>query len=423
MIGALLAVIAIVGGTVHPVEGEPIENGTVLIDGGRITAVGAGIPAPAGARVIDATGKVVTPGFIDPETALGLAEIWGADETVDDSGEGDPIRAAYRAIDGFNPDSLVIPVQRAHGITAVITAPASGLVTGQAALVPLWGGPPVGGVAMMVNFGGRKHGSRGEAIAELREVLDDARTYQKNKRAFERNAFRRLAAGRLDLEALQPVLRREIPLVVRADRRSDIQAALRVAEEFGLRLVVSRGAEAWKLAAELAAAKVPVIIDPMLNAPEHFDRLHARADAARVLAAAGVEVALSTFAVHDVRTLPQAAGNAVRAGLAPAAALRAVTRAPALIYGLDDRGALRVGAAADVVVWSGDPFELSTRAERVIIGGREAPRDHRQAALLERYRALPDRIRPVAEAGADAAETPAAEPAKPTADAARQSTP
>lgn len=394
MNGALLAVIAIVGGTVHPVDGDPISNGTVLIEDGRITAVAAGLKAPPGARVIDATGKVVTPGLIDAETGLGLAEIWGAEETVDSSGEGDPIRAAYRASDAFNPDSLVIPVQRAHGITAAISAPAAGLIAGQAAAVPLWGGPPLGGVAMVANLGRRAKGSRGVAIADLREVLDDARSYQENTRAFERNAYRRLAAGRLDLEALIPVLRGEVPLTVRANRRSDIAAALGIAEDFGLRLVVSGGAEAWMLADALAAARVPVIVDPMLNAPEHFDALHARADAPRVLVEAGVEVALSTFSVHGVRALRQAAGNAVREGLDRGAALRAVTRSPAQIYALGDRGRLRPGAVADVVVWSGDPFELSTRAERVIIGGREAPRDHRQSALLERYRTLPDRIRP-----------------------------
>ncbi len=394
MNGALLAIIAIVGGTVHPVDGDPISNGTVLIEDGRITAITANLTAPPGARVIDATGKVVTPGLIDAETGLGLTEIWGAEETVDNSGEGDPVRAAYRALDAFNPDSLVIPVQRAHGITTAISAPGGGLISGQAAAVPLWGGPPIDGVAMFANLGRRSKGSRGVAIADLREVLDDARSYQKNTRAFERNAYRRLAAGRLDLEALIPVLRGEVPLTVRANRRSDIAAALGIAEAFGLRLIVSGGAEAWMLADALAAARVPVIVDPMLNAPEHFDALHARADAPRVLVEAGVEVALSTFSVHGVRTLRQAAGNAVREGLDRAAALRAVTRAPAQIYGLGDRGRLRPGAVADVVVWSGDPFELSTRAERVIIGGREAPRDHRQSALLERYRTLPDRIRP-----------------------------
>ncbi len=422
MIGTLMALIAIVGGTVHPVEGEPIENGTLIIEDGRVVAVGAGLKAPAGATVIDAAGRVVTPGLIEAETRLGLVEIWGADETVDDSGEGDPIRAAYRALDGFNPDSRLIPIQRAHGLTLFVTSPGGGLITGQAAAVPSWSGPgvaaPIAPVAMVVNLGGRRDGSRGVAIAELREVLDDARAYAENTRAFERNAYRRLAASRLDLEALQPVLAGRLPLMVRADRRSDIAAALDIAAAFGLKLIVSMGAEAAALAPALAAAKVPVIVDPLLNAPENFQRLAARGDNARVLAEAGVEVILSSFSTHNVRTLRQAAGNAVREGLPHGAALRAITRAPALAFGLGERGVLRPGAVADVVVWSGDPFELSTVAERVFVGGVEAPRDHRQAALLERYRTLPDRARPLAPAASDpapgaapkakkAAETPA----------------
>lgn len=414
MIGALMAVIAIVGGTVHPVEGDPIENGTVLIDGGRIIAVEAGLKAPAGARVIDATGKVVTPGLVDASTGLGLAEIWGAEETVDIGGEGDRIRAAYRALDGFNPDSRVIPIQRAHGLTLAIAVPGGGLISGQAAAVPTWGAPLEAPVAMVAVLGQRRDGSRGVSVAALRAVLDDARTYGKNRRAFERNAYRKLSAGRLDLEALLPVLAGDLPLMVQADRRSDIEAALDLAEAFGLKLIVSEGAEAWTVAGRLAEAGVPVVVDPLLNAPERFDRLAARADNARRLAAAGVPVILSTFDTHNARTLRQAAGNAVRAGLSHGAALRAVTRAPALAFGLGDRGLLKRGAVADVVVWSGDPFELSTRAERVIVGGREAPLAHRQSALLERYRRLPDRIvtltgdkkSPVDATGGDAARQP-----------------
>lgn len=414
MIGWMFAVVAIVGGTVHPVDGDPIEDGTVIIEDGRVVAIGAGLKAPAGARVVDARGKVVTPGLFDPQTMLGLTEIWGAEETVDVEGEGDPIRASYRAVDAFNPDSVVIPIQRAHGITTVLSAPGGGLVGGQAAVMPLWGeGPLRAPAAITAHLGGRAGGSRGQAIADLREVLDDARTYAKNKAAFERNAFRRLAASRLDLEALGPVIRGEIPLLVAADRRSDIAAALELAEAFGLRLIVSGGAEAWRLADRLAAAKVPVIVDPMLNAPESFDRLHAREDNARRLHAAGVELLLSSFGAHDVRTLRQRAGNAVRAGLPYPAALRAVTLGPAQAYGLADRGALRPGAVADVVVWSGDPFELSSRAERVFVAGREAPPDDRQRALVERYRRPPGDLRPGAmpadgRAAPAAGETPAA---------------
>ncbi|MCB9543993.1 MAG: amidohydrolase family protein [Myxococcales bacterium] len=390
MITLLAAVVAIVGGTVHPVEGEVIEGGTVIITDGRITAVGAGLVAPAGATVIDARGKVVTPGLFHADTALGLVEIWGAEETVDLDGGGDPIRAAFRAVDAFNPQSTVIPVQRAHGITAALVAPGGGLIAGQAAVMPLWGeGPIAAPAAMVAGLGGGAPGSRGMALLRLREALDDARVYDKNRAAFERRALRDLAASRLDLEALVPVVRGELPLMVRVDRESEIAAVLRLAEAQKIRVIISGGAEAWRLAGPLAAAKVPVIIDPVLNAPESFDQLRTRADAAALLVAAGVPVALSTFGLHEARKLRQWAGNAVRAGLPHPAALRAVTRAPALMFGLTDRGALTVGARGDVVVWSGDPFETRTRAEHVFVGGEPAPLDHRQRALLDRYRDLP----------------------------------
>lgn len=393
MTGVLALVVAIVGGTVHPIEGEVIENGTVVITDGKITAVGAGIAPPAGAVVVDAAGKVVTPGLFDAQTALGLVEVWGARETVDtDLGGDDRINAAYRAIDAFNAESTLIPIQRAHGITTVGVAPGGGLISGQVAVMSLWGDTPVAApAAMMAWLGNREGESRGRGLLELREVLDDARVYARSKAAYDKRALRTLSASRLDLEALGPVVRGELPLVVAVDRKSEIAAVLRLAAEEKIRVVIRGGAEAWLLADALAAAEVAVIVDPLQNAPLDFDRLHTRADAARILADAGVRVALSTFDSHGVRTLRQRAGNAVRAGMKHADALYAVTRAPALLYGLADRGALVAGAAGDVVVWSGDPFEPLSRAERVFVGGVETPPDHRQRVLLERYRTLPPR--------------------------------
>lgn len=395
MIGWFL-VVAIVGGTVHPVDGPPIENGTVIIEDGKVTRVGANLKAPAGARVIDATGKVVTPGLIDAHTGLGLTEVWGAEETRDNDAGGDhPVRAAHRAVDNFNPDSVVIPVQRAHGITGVIAAPDGGLISGQAALYPLAGDTAtLPTAAIVVNLGQRRGGSRGAMFGALREVLDDARAYAANGKAFERNQLRRLAAHRLDLAALGPVVRGELPLLVRVNRRIDIVNLLALAEEQKLRIILAGAAEAWMVAEQLAAAKVPVIIDPVRNAPSSFDALRSRADAARILREAGVDVALSTFSTHNVRKLRQWAGNAVRAGLPHPEALAAVTLTPASIFGLSDRGVIKAGAVADIVVWSGDPFELSTVAEHVFIDGRATPRGHRQRALMERYRTLPERPEP-----------------------------
>ncbi len=201
--------------------------------------------------------------------------------------------------------------------------------------------------------------------------------------------MRRLAAGRLDLKALKPVLQGKMPLMIGVNRQSDIRTALRLAEEYRLRIVIMGGREAWLEAENIARAQVPVVIDPSANLPGNFDALKTRHDAVSILSRAGVRVAISTFSTHNARKLRQWAGNAVRSGLSPAIALQSVTSIPAEILGLSDRGIISKGRIADIVVWSGDPFELSSHAEHVIIGGRVMPRSHRQHALFERYRTLP----------------------------------
>lgn len=180
----------------------------------------------------------------------------------------------------------------------------------------------------------------------------------------------------------------------RVNRASDIRVVLKFADEIGLRPIIVGGAEAWRVADELAARKVPVVVQPTLNLPERFEKLGARADNAALLRKAGVPVILSTFSTHNVRKLRQAAGNAVRAGMSHADALEAVTAAPARALGRDDIGTIEAGKAADLVVWSGDPFELSTRVERLYINGEPASLDNRQQKLFERYQQLPRRDMP-----------------------------
>ena len=192
-----------------------------------------------------------------------------------------------------------------------------------------------------------------------------------------------------ELRAARPLLEGKLPLAVRVDRAADIEALLRLRAALGLRLVLIGGAEAWLLADELAEAQVPVLVDPILNGPESFDKLYARADNAALLARAGVPLMLGSFWTHNVRTLRQVVGNAMRAGLDRAAAMDAVTRVPADTFGLPAHGRLAVGARANVVVWSGDPFELSTDVERVFIGGRAIPLVTRQTRLRDRYLADP----------------------------------
>ena len=223
----------------------------------------------------------------------------------------------------------------------------------------------------------------------LREALEDARFYATHRAAYDANGVRQLALRRASLEALVPVVRGEQPLVVVAHRASDIEAALRLAADLRLKLVLEGASEAWMIADEIARRKVPVIVDPLQNLPVRFDRLHARSDNAAILSQAGVHVVISTFSAHQSRLLWQHAGNAVRLGMDHDAAIRAITEAPADAFGLRGYGRLEKGAVADVVVWSGDPLQTSTRVEHVFVHGREEPLETRQTLLLQRYRTLP----------------------------------
>lgn len=391
--------VAITGAKVHTITGPPIEGATVLVRDGRIAAVGRDVQVPADAERVDAAGQVVTPGLIDVGSNLGLVEVGAVGDTRDYvMSEPDPIRAAFDVVDGINPNSSLIPVNRLQGVTTALTSPAGGLIAGQAAVIDL-AGARVGDMlvrpraAMVASFDpGAADGARGAVSLRLRELLDDARFWRDNRASYDRGAARSLAASRLDLEALQPVLAGEMPLVVGVDRASDIEAVLRIADEYGLDLVIRGGAEAWMVADELAAADVPVIVKPLTDAPTSFARLGARFDNAALLHDAGVRVMLTSFETHRAGDLAWEAGNAVRNGLDWAEALRAVTLTPAEVFGIDgEYGSIEPGKVADLVVWSGDPLELSGRPVRVMIRGEFVPRTSRQRELFERYRELPAR--------------------------------
>lgn len=394
--------VAIVGAKIHVKPGQVIESGTLVIDNGKITAVGANVRAPANAKTIDGKGKVVTAGLIDGNSGVGLVGIDLEPDVVDgrfgsiDTVHADPVHASYRAQDGFDPHDVNIAVARAGGVTTVVAAPAGGLVSGQSAVYVLDGSaaPVVASVAMNVAIGphgaGSVGGSRGKAIQLLRELLDDARAYGRDRAGYEKNAKRRLIADRLDLEALQPVLARTVPLIVDAQSESDIRAALRLAKDLNVRIAIAGGAEAWRVASELAAAKVAVLLDPTNNLPVELEASEVHDDAATILDKAGVQVAISTLGGSwNARTLRQLAGNAVAHGLSWDKALASITTIPAQVYGLRGRGTLERGAAADVVVWSGDPLELQSGVDAVIINGVVQSLENHQTRLLQRYRRLP----------------------------------
>jgi len=398
--------IAITGGKVYPVSGPPIEGGTVVIVNGKIAAVGKNVAIPAGAQRIDATGKIVTPGFVNSSTQLGVQEVSQVTDTRDMSARGkDNIAAAFTVWDGLNPNSVMMAPARKEGITSFIVMPAGGLVAGQAALLDVVPGTTTdmiirAPVAMIAEVGDPQQAgvnSRGELIVKLRELLDDTRFFQTHRDAFDRAQTRPFAASRLDLQAMIPVIHGRLPLVVVVDRASDIDAAMRIAREFNVKLMIGGGAEGWMMADKLAAAHVPVLTGAMNNIPGGFAALGQRQENAALLRKAGVQVALIGNAgggdeeAFNVRNLKQEAGNAVAYGMTWDDALRAVTLAPAEIFGVADRvGSLQPGREGNVVVWSGDPFEFTTRVEHVFVRGHEYSDKTRQDLLMERYKTLPN---------------------------------
>jgi len=390
--------VAIVGGRAFPVSGPPIENATVLIVDGKITAVGANVAVPAGAERVDAKGQWVTPGLIHVSTRLGLAEIDLVDETVDAIAKGDrDVAAGFRSWEGINPESPLWAPARNDGITSVVPLPGGGLISGQAALVDTAGSDRAAmirraPVVMVADFGQPAAGgsrARGEMLMRLRELLSDARTFSLRRDAFENAGTRTFATGRMHLEALADVLAGKVPILASVDRASDIDAALDLAAEFKLRIIVHGGAEAWKVAGRLAKAGVPVVTGALGNVPSSFSTLGVRQENAAILSQAGVRVILisdpgDTF---RARTIRQHAGNAVAYGLPWDEALKAVTLTPADVLGVGDTvGSLQPGRDGNVVVWDGDPFEFATHATHVFIRGRESRTPSREDLLAERYR-------------------------------------
>lgn len=399
MIAFLLAqTIAITGGTVYPVAGPKLVNATVLIRDGKIVAVGTGVTAPPDATRIDATGKWVTPGLIDGAGQLGLVEIGAVAGTREGSLRGDTIAAAFNVAEGLNPASMLIPVTRIEGVTTALATPLGNLVAGQAVVIDLAGNTieemlvksPVGIVADLSESGKTEAGGTRAGVADrLRRAFRDALLYERRRADFNRAQMPPLAESAPDLEALLPLLHGQEALIASANRRSDIETALRLAREFKLKLVLAGAQEAWQIAGELARADVPVLVEPLDNIPS-YDALGVRYENAGLLAKAGVKIALMETDTHNSRNLRQEAGNAVAYGMSWEQALRAVTLSPAEIFGVADRyGSLEAGKVANVVVWSGDPFEFTTGVEHVLIRGKEIPLKSRQTELLERYKKLP----------------------------------
>jgi len=395
---SLVAVIALVGATVHTGDGPPLRGATVVLDGPRVQAVGTKPRVPEGAQVVDAKGMVITPGLVAVGTRVGTLDFDLEPSSVEGTlpPNADPVRAALRTADTWNPASFTVPGARAGGITAALVVPGGGQISGQAAWVEFVESDWLrrGSAALRVSIdtpaappGASPIGVRSAAFLRLREALTDARLYRGNRGPFLSNKLRALSLSAADLEVLDRALARELIVLVEVNRASDIRTVVEIANEFGLRVVIAGGAEAWQHAALLAREGIPVVLDPFDDLPANLGALHSRADAARILHEAGVRVILADLGGPSfAHRLRQAAGNAVAAGLPYDAAIASLTGVPAAVFGIADSGVIRPGAAANVVLWNGDPLEVTTWAERMWIRGQEVSLQTRQDLLTERYK-------------------------------------
>jgi imidazolonepropionase-like amidohydrolase len=379
-----------------------IENGDVLIVDGRIRSVGANIAAPVGARVIEAQGRFVTPGAFAAMSEVGLSEISGSGAPNDADVDSDTISAAADAGRAFNPGVTAIAVTRIEGVTRAAIAPSSTdtMFGGRGALVSLGGRPDSvfrQRAFMVVELGetgaNRTGSSRAALWPAFEAALRDAREYPARYVRGQGGAV----LSELDAAALQPFARGEGVFLVHVDSAADIRRIIRFQRDNSdLDFIIHGGAEAWQVADELAAARIPVIVDPLANLPDSFEHLSARLDNAALLQAAGVQIAIApapgTVDAHQARLVLQLAGNAVANGLPWDAAFAAVTRGPADIFGVgSELGRLDRNYIADVVIWDGDPLEVQTAPMAVFIAGVEQPLVSRQTRLRDRYH--PNRAR------------------------------
>lgn len=397
--------IAITGARLHTgLDGRTIDSGTVLIRDGVIEAVGPDLEIPPGARLIEAGGRQVTPGLVDGYGRLGVEEVSGESTSVDATHTGLPYSAAFDLTPAINPHSIRIQVNRSEGITAGIVAPGvrgdgkvmGPLFAGQAALLQLLPGDRAetrAGIGVVFPFGtsgaGLSGGSRAAAVLRLREALADARDYRQHRGAFERGERRGYALTRLDLEALQPVIEGRTPLLVEANREADLRTIVEVARSEDIRIVIVGGAEAWRAADLLAAGNIPVILDALANLPESFDALDSTLANAARLERARVKVAFATSDRSNPRNVRQLAGNAVRHGMSHAGAVAAITTVPLAAFAPAGTPlGLQAGARADLVIWDGDPLEVTTLPTEVLLSGVPVGTVSRHTLLRDRYRQL-----------------------------------
>ena len=397
--------VAITGGKVVIGDGSaPIENGTVVVRDGKIVAAGQGVSVPADARRIDASGSWVTPGIFAGFSRVGLVEIGAVSSTNDSSGGSSAYNVSIDVVPAINPRASAIAINRAAGVTRAVVAPATGrnIFAGFGAIIDL--GQDYDAVTkphafQFVEFGesgaAEAGGSRAALYAQFRAMLAEADRFARIGDRFDSDVI-----TRSDAEALRDVVNGNVRLIVHVERASDILQLIKLGREFPrLKLVMVGAQEGWLVADQIAAAGIPVIASALSDLPEAFERTAATQSNIGRMERAGVTVAIGMINdndAHQLRYSPQYAGNLVALGNVPGAtglswdqAFASITSGPAKALGVDATiGSLRPGRVGDVVIWDGDPLELSSVPTLVMVDGVQQSLDNRQARLRERYKTL-----------------------------------
>lgn len=394
--------VAIIHARAYLTPGEdPVDDATILVEGGKIRASGAGLAAPAGFRVIDAKGDLVTPGLMNSNSRMALTETEG-DENTDSGVSSGPFGEAFDPASALNANTTVLPIVRADGLTRAAVLPTGSAAppfAGEALLLVLREGPDIldkPRAAVVVHVGGMlvnsSGGSRAAQWLLLRDALDAA--------AHTGKPGTSVAAGFTgvtpeNLAALKPVLDGKIPLVIAASRESDLRQAIALVDDFKIHVVLLGAEEGWRVAPLLASHHIAVVVNPYTDSPTSFDQIGARLDNAAILDKAGVQVsfegAFVSVTFNAGMATREGAGLAVANGMPWNHALRAITSGAAETWGIADQyGTLQPGKDADLVIWDGDPLEPITNPVLVMVQGREVSLDNRQRMLERRY--APDQV-------------------------------
>ena len=376
------------GGKIHTATADGVlENTDIYIKNGKIIKIGKDLMISA-SRVEDLNGKLITPGFIAPYSQLGIVEIGLVPETRDD--RSTVYSSGLSIVSAFNPHSTLIPYNLRGGITTALSVPSSsGLYSGLASAFSLSssleGSLISQDVALFSNISSGED-SRAAKILLLEDSLDVAsRVVKTDSWNNEKGLPSSSEYSSRDIIALKRVLSREIPLIVRADRASDILFLINFSIEKNIRLIISGGSEAWMVAKQLAKTKIPVILEPINNLPSSFNQLGARLDNASILNKAGVKILIASHETHNSYLSRQAAGIAVSYGLPWDVALKSITSNVAEVFGLNKIGMVKIGYTADLIIWEKDPLEVSAFAQQIYISGKLMSNESRSTRLRDRY--------------------------------------